>query len=852
MKIANFREYTGVLREIYTGEAMAETGNYYYTLMSSGKRLNQKKNELRQKIAGLSQKIQIQAEIVRQATDKRRAGLEVNKLKKEKQALVKSLKDLQSSDHFNSLSNDAKICVCSGFLFQKYLTNEILKNNPLHFQKNSHGDLIVDASQLRHSDLFTQAAHVKDFIAAYMARYPEKIKTAGYFKTLLNKVDNWQGIMTFVDENFDKLNRQSKEQQDDIQSSHQGAEVVLTFPEEKLFLLRLCNPDALDYESRKMEHCVGKGGYDSDVSEGKTQIYSLRSEAENGEWIPHATIEFKDGAVKQISGHKNQEVKDEYISATRESIYHLCQSRDMFELYRQKKVSGLKNCGYIFSADDYPIDLKNPPKEAHLKMIAEDSPILKLFEPQNLTLDLYTFSFPLTEEKLNLIKKFKQIKTLDARGNIKSKEEAWTVRQKLLAFAGKERTKKFSPHLLREIGFVYDENNTLHDLTTLSQEITISSVYKNQGLRFFMPTGLVNVKNFYVGYEIDEEAKSYLQKLKSIKNISTSPEEISKTKDVKIENILEMRETLQNFFKTDDWLQRLDSDLQHTLGFFEKFYPDKPRFSTVNWEDASQKYPRIWIDAINTTQPERISKINTNASAWPYMNYKNLDVNEVNIQGKISSQTIAAVNSLKSLGGLNIEKADLSETKELDFSQVKFLTMPQNQKPDVFKCNFMFREKWTISSLFEDHAIILRENKNQPPLNKIKLPLDIKHFGYETEYNTKTALPDFRRYPELESLQLNNLDLSDNKVIYLPKSIKYLAFYQCKFGEHPHMDLSGFENLRELRLNESDLSKIKKITLPQGLEKLETDNTLFNKDAKRPQLPKKTKTIRPAQGDREI
>ena len=44
MKISNFREYIGVLREIYTGEAMAETGNYYYALMSSDKRLNQKKN----------------------------------------------------------------------------------------------------------------------------------------------------------------------------------------------------------------------------------------------------------------------------------------------------------------------------------------------------------------------------------------------------------------------------------------------------------------------------------------------------------------------------------------------------------------------------------------------------------------------------------------------------------------------------------------------------------------------------------------------------------------------------------------------------------------------------------------
>ena len=59
MKIANFGEYTGVLREIYTGEAMAETGSYYHALMFSGKKLNQKKNELRQKIAGLNQKFRL-------------------------------------------------------------------------------------------------------------------------------------------------------------------------------------------------------------------------------------------------------------------------------------------------------------------------------------------------------------------------------------------------------------------------------------------------------------------------------------------------------------------------------------------------------------------------------------------------------------------------------------------------------------------------------------------------------------------------------------------------------------------------------------------------------------------------
>ena len=33
MKIANFREYVAVLREIYTQEAMGEMGKYYYALI---------------------------------------------------------------------------------------------------------------------------------------------------------------------------------------------------------------------------------------------------------------------------------------------------------------------------------------------------------------------------------------------------------------------------------------------------------------------------------------------------------------------------------------------------------------------------------------------------------------------------------------------------------------------------------------------------------------------------------------------------------------------------------------------------------------------------------------------------
>ena len=89
-----------------------------------------------------------------------------------KQDKVQALKTLQSSDHFNTLSNDTKACVCSGFLFQKYLTDEIIQNNPLHFATDTKGDLIVIPEQLRQSELFNQAIHIKDFVFAYITNNP--------------------------------------------------------------------------------------------------------------------------------------------------------------------------------------------------------------------------------------------------------------------------------------------------------------------------------------------------------------------------------------------------------------------------------------------------------------------------------------------------------------------------------------------------------------------------------------------------------------------------------------------------------------------------------------------------------
>ncbi len=54
-------------------------------------------------------------------------------------------------------------------------------------------------------------------------------------------------------------------------------------------IVQLTTPEALDFESEYMGHCVGKGSYDEGVKDRTIKIYSLRDE--NGE--PHATFEVR-------------------------------------------------------------------------------------------------------------------------------------------------------------------------------------------------------------------------------------------------------------------------------------------------------------------------------------------------------------------------------------------------------------------------------------------------------------------------------------------------------------------------------------------------------------------------------
>jgi PcfJ-like protein len=72
--------------------------------------------------------------------------------------------------------------------------------------------------------------------------------------------------------------------------------------------VKLLKPDALDYESSCMGHCVGRGSYDSGVAKGTTTIVSFR-DANNQ---PHVTVEITNNQVEQIKGKQDKTPVDKY------------------------------------------------------------------------------------------------------------------------------------------------------------------------------------------------------------------------------------------------------------------------------------------------------------------------------------------------------------------------------------------------------------------------------------------------------------------------------------------------------------------------------------------------------------
>ena len=843
MQIANFREYISVLREIYTGEAMAETGSYYYALMSSGKDLAEKKAELKKKISRLNLIIRKLALKIKQCQDKKTAGLQMAQLKKAKQNLVTLLKEQQNGDHFNVLSEEAKICVCSGFLLQKYLTTELIKNNPLHFPVNENGNLAVDTSLLRQSDIFHEAGHIKDFVASYIAHYPEKVKTPGHFKTMLNGVNSWQELLNYVEDFFEQLNDNEFLKDGPNKASRLGCEVIIKFPEEKLQLVRLHTEKALDYETDKMKHCVGKGGYDKSVKNGTKHIYSLRDMNKDGEWLPHATIEYCEGKIKQVKGYENKDIPEQYIPVVRKAVFHILGSQDISQLYKENKLSDLEKWGYILDINNQPHDLYNICQPIHLRHLNSDSSKLKLIPKHLLHLDTLTMNSNIDENTIKLLQQFHKIDRIDIYNTIPVVSNPMAARNILWKYIGdtsmENIAKRIGKNLLRKIGFIFDVNTNLHDLLNLREEIQIHSIEQNSEFIKFIPDNMVSAKTFTVTSDIDEKLADTLKKFKNIDKLNAEY-------NITISNPLNARNILS------DYIPLLDDTLAKKLGYIPRWNPDAS-YSPAKIERLIEKtqeqnisHPEILIDVINLQNEEKIECINTKDSLFPLINHKKITVKKVHIEEKIAPETIDKINNLAGIHYLIIKNADFADVKSLDFSRINFLQTPDTHKKDIgfFLNDEMFLEGESIPYFITDRAVTFNACTNLPPLTSIKFPHNVKHIMISPQEKKAYTLPDFRKYPELESLQLNNMDLSENTNIYLPKGLKYLAFYNCKFGQEINMDLSAFTQLEILRLNECDLSGVDNVAVPQSLELLSKENIKLKKGVELPKIKSKTSNIK--------
>ena len=128
------------------------------------------------------------------------------------------------------------------------------------------------------------------------------------FEKALNAAHKWHEIMAQRAEKIAK----DKEL---FEKSLKGTEFVMDLPD-GMAAYRLTTPEALDFESEYMGHCVGKGGYDKGVKDGNIQIYSIRDK--NGE--PHATFKVRDNEVHQCKGKGNKAPVAKYRPAVQEFV----------------------------------------------------------------------------------------------------------------------------------------------------------------------------------------------------------------------------------------------------------------------------------------------------------------------------------------------------------------------------------------------------------------------------------------------------------------------------------------------------------------------------------------------------
>lgn len=158
------------------------------------------------------------------------------------------------------------------------------------------------------------------------------------FEKTLAQAEKWH-------EHMAQLAAKKEKNEQMYKASLAGTQFIMDLPN-GMRAYQLMTPQALDFESEYMGHCVGRGGYDKDVTNGSVKIYSIRDN--NGE--PHATLEVRGQNVFQCKGKGNKTPVQRYIP----SVQHFVEAQKLEIKHDMKNIGLIKQDGKYYSIYDLP------------------------------------------------------------------------------------------------------------------------------------------------------------------------------------------------------------------------------------------------------------------------------------------------------------------------------------------------------------------------------------------------------------------------------------------------------------------------------------------------------------------
>jgi len=340
MTIINYQEFTETFNELFTDTSIRDVQSFDSSSLQSKEIRKKRISQISQEINKLKLDIeQYQYKIKHSLLkkDKKEYGIVLNSLLSSKKDLIQQYNQQRQANAFTELSLQARIYACAMALLNKYMTDEICRHNPLGFNADASGNVFVPIDFFKNSYLYQSAAHIKDFVSSYIENYPERVRGARYFVGLYKDITSLTELTDKIDLYFENMSKPEQKEYQRIKKSHMGMVPIAFFANDGVQAVKLISKEALDYEGSSLKHCVGT--YAGKVEKGETEIYSIRDiGAENRELIPHATIEFKNGAIQQIKGYRDSLVDFNYIHPTRLLAMHLLHTDDFDDVIHDKNL----------------------------------------------------------------------------------------------------------------------------------------------------------------------------------------------------------------------------------------------------------------------------------------------------------------------------------------------------------------------------------------------------------------------------------------------------------------------------------------------------------------------------------